>query len=76
MAMFLGISKNFWGLLVCFFMDWKIASKKVQKRASDSPILHFCEGNKENEIRTKMEQEQWLQLKMLFLLGYNLKIVI
>ena len=22
-----------------------------------------------------MEQEQWLQLKMLFLLGYNLKIV-
>ena len=23
-----------------------------------------------------MEQEQWLQLKMLFLLGYNLKIVI
>ena len=28
------------------------------------------------EIKTKMEQEQWLQLKMLFLLGYNLKIVI
>ena len=24
----------------------------------------------------KMEQKQWLQLKMLFLLGYNLKIVI
>ena len=23
-----------------------------------------------------MEQEQWLKLKMLFLLGYNLKIVI
>ena len=23
-----------------------------------------------------MEQEQWLQLKILFLLGYNLKIVI
>ena len=33
-------------------------------------------GSKEYEIRTKMEQEQWLQLKMLFLLGYNLKIVI
>ena len=30
---------------------------------------------KENEIETKMEQEQWLQLKMLFLLGYNLKTV-
>ena len=23
------------------------------------------------EIKTKMEQEQWLHLKMLFLLGYN-----
>ena len=34
------------------------------------------EGNKGYEIRTKMKQEQWLQLKMLFLLGYNLKIVI
>ena len=31
--------------------------------------------SKENEIKTKMEQEQWLQLKMLFLFGYNLKIV-
>ena len=26
---------------------------------------------KEYEIKTKMEQEQWLQLKMLFLLDYN-----
>ena len=34
------------------------------------------EENKKYEIRTKMEQEQWLQLKMLFRLGYNLKIVI
>ena len=25
----------------------------------------------EYEIKTKMEQEQWLQLKVLFLLGYN-----
>ena len=32
--------------------------------------------SKEYEIKTKMEQEQWLQLKMLFLLGYNLKIVV
>ena len=31
--------------------------------------------SKEYEIKTKMEQEQWLQLKMLFLLGCNLKIV-
>ena len=31
--------------------------------------------SKEYEIKTKMEQQQWLQLKTLFLLGYNLKIV-
>ena len=31
--------------------------------------------SKENEIKTKMEQEQSLQLKILFLLGYNLKVV-
>ena len=29
--------------------------------------------SKEYEIKTKMEQEQWLQLKMLFLLGYDLQ---
>ena len=32
--------------------------------------------SKDCEIKTKMGQEQWLKLKMLFLLGYNLKIVI
>ena len=32
--------------------------------------------SKEYEIKTDMEQEQRLQLKMLFLLGYNLKIII
>ena len=31
---------------------------------------------KEYEIKTKMVHEQWLQIKMLFLFGYNLKIVI
>ena len=31
---------------------------------------------KEYEIKTKMVQEQWLQLKIKFLLGYNMKIVI
>ena len=30
--------------------------------------------SKEYEIKIKMEQEQLLQLKMLFLLGYNLKV--
>ena len=32
--------------------------------------------SKEYKIKTKMEQEQLLQLKVLFLLGYNLKIVV
>ena len=32
--------------------------------------------SKDCEIKTKMGQEQRLKLKMLFLLGYNLKIVI
>ena len=31
--------------------------------------------SKEYEIKTKMKQEQWLQLNVLFLLGYNLEIV-
>ena len=31
--------------------------------------------SKEYEIKTKMEEEQWLQLKMLLLLDINLKIV-
>ena len=31
--------------------------------------------SKEYKIKTKIKQEQWPQLKMLFLLGYNLKIV-
>ena len=37
--------------------------------------MYLTSAPKENEIKTKMEQEQSLQLKMLFLLGYNLKIV-
>ena len=31
--------------------------------------------SKEYEIKRKMEQEQWLKLKMPFLLGYNLKLL-
>ena len=31
---------------------------------------------KEYEVKIKMVQEQWLQLKMKFLLGYNMKTVI
>ena len=36
----------------------------------------MTEVPKEYESETKMEQEQRLQLKMMFLLGYNLEIVI
>ena len=32
-------------------------------------------ASKQYEIITKTEQEQWLQLKVVFLLGYNLKII-
>ena len=32
--------------------------------------------SKEHEIKTKMEWEQWLQLKMMFLFCCNLKVVI
>ena len=31
---------------------------------------------KEYEVKIKMVQDQWLQLKMKFLLGHNMKIVI
>ena len=31
---------------------------------------------KDYEIKTKLVQEEWLQLKMKFLLGYNMKIII
>ena len=32
--------------------------------------------SKEYEVKIKMVQEQWLQLKIKFLLGYNMKIII
>ena len=31
--------------------------------------------SKEYEIKTKLVQEQWLQQKMTFLLGYNLQLL-
>ena len=39
-------------------------------------IINMTYVSKDYEFKTKMEQEQWLQQKMLFLLGYNLKIVV
>ena len=39
-------------------------------------MINMTRVSKEHEIKTKMEQEQWLHLRMLFLLGYNLKITV
>ena len=38
--------------------------------------INMTQVSKEDEVKTKIEQEQWQHVKMLFLLGYNLKIVI
>ena len=37
--------------------------------------INMTNVSKEHEIKAKKKQEQWLKLKMLFLLGYNLRIV-
>ena len=40
---------------------------------SDKIKISVTSVSKEYEVKAKMVQEQWLQLKMTFLLGYNLK---
>ena len=44
-------------------------------KAKNSLLWIMTCVSKEYEIKTKMEQEQWVQLKMLFLWGYSLKTV-
>ena len=39
--MFGGMGKNFWGLRLCFFIDWKVASKKCLKSGSEPSILRY-----------------------------------
>ena len=39
--MFGGMGKIFGGLRVCFFMDWKVASKKCLKSGSEPSILRY-----------------------------------
>ena len=41
------------------------------------PLTPIWEFFQEYEVKIKMEQEQqWLQLKMKFVLGYSMKIII
>ena len=47
MVMFVGMSENFWGLWVCFFTDFKVASKKLHQ------ITQFHTSNEEEEKLTK-----------------------
>ena len=44
-------------------------------KSMKTKIVMIC-VSKEYKIKTKIVYEQWLQLKMLLLLSYNLKIVI
>ena len=39
--MFGDMGKNLWGSQVCFFMDWKVASKKLDKNAPEPSISHY-----------------------------------
>ena len=43
--------------------------------AANQRIRNTKNVYKEYEIKTKMVQEQWLQLKLKFSLGYNMKII-
>ena len=56
------------------FQSWKQLSVNTEHQLKSKlawPVLY-----KEHGIKTKMLQEQLLQLKMKFLLGYNMKVVI
>ena len=41
MDMFGGMGKNFYGLRVCFFIDWKVASKKCLRTGPGPSISHY-----------------------------------
>ena len=53
---------------------WKLSTAFWEYQTLTEMKISMTCVSKEYEIKTKMEQERWLQLKMLFLLGYNLKI--
>ena len=55
---------------------WRFKPLSKLKTASFRIKISLTCVYKEHEIKTKMVQEQWLQLKMKFSLGYNMKIII
>ena len=70
--------RNFTG--VEFFYQvkgtWRGVVLKFQTFFKAKIKINMTKVSKEYKLKTKIEQEQWLKLKMLLLLGYNLKIVI
>ena len=55
-----------WMLKTVFCKYWRLIKIKIS----------MTYVYREYEVKIKMVQEHWLQLKMKFLLGYNMKIVI
>ena len=65
---------QFWGGFLSKISLW--LSHMSHENGSYKTKIIMTYVSKEYKIKTKMVHEQWLKLKMLFLLGYNLKIVI
>ena len=63
---------NFYFLVLDYLQSWVILTIRTFFEAKNSFSMTCV--SKEYEIKTKMVQQQWLQLKM-FWLSYNLKIV-
>ena len=84
-----GVNRKFWES-DNFFTGWQEPEERFWPFEPSSKLkTAFCEYKtsikikismtcvyKEYEIKTKMLREHWLQLKMKFLLGYEMKIVI
>ena len=64
------------GGCVCVWGGSEILHEEIFLPGEGNLRRNDFDDSKEYEIKTKMEQQQWLQLKMLFLLGYNMKIVV
>ena len=70
--------RNFTGVKFFYQVKWTWGGVvlKFQTFFKAKININMTKVSKEYKIKTKIEQEQWLKLKMLLLLGYNLKIVI
>ena len=65
-----------WGVILTIPTFLKVSNNINYNWASIKIKLRMTCVYKEYDIKIKMVQEQWLHLKMKFLLGYNMKIVI